>query len=79
MLLILIGVNIISLMFSAGFVCCDSAKTRKLFAVALVLGAFGVGFSNLPVLAVNLVLRVYWAYEMWKLAKFAEEGSSVRE
>merc|ERR1711865_258472 len=72
--LIMIGLCLISLLLSAGFVCKDSAQTRKLYAVALVLGAlpsFAAGVNANAV--IGLALRCYWAFEIMKLAKYAED------
>ena len=55
------------------FICCDSAKSRKVFAFSLagsgIVGLMSYGLAGIP----NLVLALYWAYEMNKLADLAEE------
>ena len=71
---------LISVVMTCMFVCCDSAKSRKLYAIALVLGGLGQ-LAGAPAITVGgvlyLVLTVYWGYEMMKLAKIAEEGNDA--
>ena len=69
-----------SLIATVAFVCCDSARSRKLYASAIFVG----GLANfmaaqaeqkpLGGVIIDVLLRIYWTYEMYKLGKLAEDG-----
>ena len=65
-----------SFVCTCSFVCCDSAKSRKMYAAAILVGGLGdlaVTQDTPTILA--LLLKAYWTYEMLKLAKIAEDST----
>ena len=69
-----------SFVATIAFVCCDSARSRKLYASAIFVGGLASLMAGLaegkPLggAVIDILLRVYWAYEMYKLGKLAEDG-----
>ena len=78
MLVVALLLVLYSFVATCAFVCCDSARSRKAYALAIVIGGLA-GVVAAPAITAGpltqLALRVYWGYEMLKLAKIAEEGS----
>ena len=67
---------VFSFVCTASFVCCDSARSRKMYAAAIFVGGLGsISMEQNGQTIVDFLLRCYWTYEMLKLAKIAEEGS----
>ena len=59
------------------FLCCDSAKARKLFAISLPLLPIGkLLLDQSPAEIVGVVLGLYWGYEMNKLSTAMAEGKT---
>ena len=70
---------VIGIVGSIAFVCCDSAQTRKLYAVTTLLGsAAGLLISQEPQQIVSAILGCYFAYEINRLAEAAKRGTQAQ-
>ena len=71
---------IYSFVATIAFVCCDSARSRKLYASAIFVGGLASLMAAIadgkPLFGaiIDVLLRIYWTYEMYKLGKLAEDG-----
>ena len=71
---------IYSFVATIAFVCCDSARSRKLYASAIFVGGLASLMAAIadgkPLYGaiIDVLLRIHWTYEMYKLGKLAEDG-----
>ena len=63
---------------TCAFVCCDSGKSRKAYALALLLGGLsGLLVERTPGQFIGAALGCYWAYEMNKLAEMHDDYAKM--
>ena len=71
--------TVLAFVGACGFVCCDSANTRKLYALSTLLaGVSGLVVQQEPAQIVNAILGCYFAYEINRLAEAAKRGTQTQ-